>query len=625
MHSPVQSGSYLYGRESANPRRAERKIQTVVSITQMKGHRMKKETALLLLIMLVCLSTMIYFGTRKEGYHVDELYSYGLANSEYLPFMHFGEGGYNVRDWMMDYGAGESLADLFRNLVKDFKLLQECGFQLKNSVIYRDYLTAQANSADTRTTTWVSGQAYQNYLAVSESNTFNYASVYYNQRGDVHPPLYYIFLHTVCSLFQGQFSKWFGLAVNFMALLLTLWVLYRMVSSYLGGPKVALVTVLIYALSSGLMTTAMFLRMYALLTLMVVLCSYIHLMLAADGFTLTRKKRSWLILATLGGFLTHYYFVIYVMATAAVFTVWMACGKKWKEIISYLLTMAASAVTGLFIWPFAIKHVFLGYRGREGLEALTGGEFYWFNLKAIMQFIVFPRIYNGWWWISLVCALLLILALVLSPRGKRPLGKIFLLFIPNTLYILLVSQIVPYFAERYFMCTFPFWCLLATESIWLSAGALPRCPMLSKGLPGRHETAIRTSALMACAAFMLGISCSWFHTPGHLNIGGQETLEVPEHTTCVYVIPDGTWNESAAYSSLLARCERVAVVYQSDLPCLQDSYEYVPGDYVLVMISDSLETASVLEEVRQALRVQNLPVIYSTTHGDVIMVYLSNQ
>lgn len=51
---------------------------------------------------------MLYYGSQKEGYHFDELYSYGLANSEYLPFMHFGESGYDVKNWMMDYGPGES-------------------------------------------------------------------------------------------------------------------------------------------------------------------------------------------------------------------------------------------------------------------------------------------------------------------------------------------------------------------------------------------------------------------------------------------------------------------------------------------------------------------------------------
>ena len=61
-----------------------------------------KKYCLLVLIALLALSGMLYYGNRKEGYHVDEMLSYGLANSEYLPFMHFGESGYDVKDWMLE-------------------------------------------------------------------------------------------------------------------------------------------------------------------------------------------------------------------------------------------------------------------------------------------------------------------------------------------------------------------------------------------------------------------------------------------------------------------------------------------------------------------------------------------
>lgn len=589
-----------------------------------KMHRVKKESIALILIMLISLSTMIYHGTRKEGYHVDELYSYGLANSEYLPFMHFGESGYDVKDWMMDYGAGESLGDLLRNLAKDFKLIQECGFQPKNSVIYQDYLTAQENSKDTRTTTWISGQGYRDYLAVSKDNTFNYASVYYNQRGDVHPPLYYILLHTVCSLFQGKFSKWFGLAVNYAALLLAIWMLYHMVSTYLGGKKVALATVLVYALSNGFMTTAVFLRMYALLTLMVILCSYIHLRLAADQFRITKRTRIWLVLSTLGGFLTHYYFVIYVMATALIMIIWMAAKKKGKEIFFYILTMACCAAIGLCVWPFAVKHVFLGYRGRESLSILTEGNFYWIKVKVILHYL-FQFMFNGWWWIPLVCAIILILALVFIPRGKRPLGKFFLLSVPTVLYTLLVSQIVPYYVERYFMCTFPFWCLLVTEAVWLAADVLLQSPGLARKFPGGHGTKFQTAAIAICAVLVMVLNNSLSHTPGHLNMGGQDTIEVPEHTACVYVMPDGSWNESTSYTSVFTKCDQVAVTYLSSLPCLENTYEYVSGNCVLVMVSGSLETEPVLEEVRRVLGVQDLQEVNRAALGDVTRIYLSDQ
>ena len=229
-----------------------------------------KENGLLWLIVMISVAGMLYFGTQKEGYHVDEMYSYGLANSEYLPFMHFGESGYDVKDWMLEYGAGESFGDLFKNLWKDYQILKDHDFQFYNTPIYRDYRVAQENSADTRTTTWVSGQAYRDYLSVSRNNTFNYASVYYNQRGDVHPPFYYLLLHTVCSLFPGVFSKWFALVINIVFLTGTLLLLYRMVKRYLGGRSPALAVVAVYGFSNGFFTSAMYLRMYAVLTFMVV-------------------------------------------------------------------------------------------------------------------------------------------------------------------------------------------------------------------------------------------------------------------------------------------------------------------------------------------------------------------
>ncbi|ERJ01160.1 hypothetical protein HMPREF0262_00060 [Clostridium sp. ATCC 29733] len=40
---------------------------------------------------------MGYWGTQKEGYHVDEIYTYGLSNSYYLPFWDSAENFENHR------------------------------------------------------------------------------------------------------------------------------------------------------------------------------------------------------------------------------------------------------------------------------------------------------------------------------------------------------------------------------------------------------------------------------------------------------------------------------------------------------------------------------------------------
>ncbi len=558
------------------------------------GERIRVSSILAAMIIILSVGTMLYFGSRKEGLHVDEVYSYGLANSEYLPFMHFGSMEYSVKDWMLEYGAGESLADLIRNLVNDFKILKESNFNWRETVIYQDYLIAQANSADTYTTTWLSGQDYQDYLSVSESNTFNYASVYYNQRGDVHPPLFYMLLHTICSVFQGQFSIWYALGLNIVILVLTLILLYRMVSRYLGGEKIALLVIAVYGLSSGFMTTALFLRMYALLTFMVTACLYVHLKIEEEGDVVRGRTRLLLMITVLGGFLTHYYFVIYAILIAVVTVCRMAWRRRFKQIFQYVLTLALSAGIGLMVWPFAIKHVFSGYRGQAALASLSGG--YSFDCFRTMAGMVVENLFGGKWWILWAAVLLTaggcVLTLLFNRRGL-PWAKGCLVVLPVVGYVYLVSQIVPLLVERYIMCVFPLCCLFAVAG--------PALLMRQLKISPRAKTAL--SAVLAVILLWSG-SC-YLHEPGYLGTGGQLTVELPDNAYCVYVLHDGNYNESAVDSTILAQCEAVAVVWEGNLELLSGTYEFQEGDTIVIAVEDDLPYETIVAKVKEVLGVED--------------------
>ena len=572
-------------------------------------NRFGRGEALFILILLLSLLSMLYYGSRKEGYHVDEIYSYGLANSEYLPFMHFGESGYNVKDWMLEYGAGESFGDLFRNLWKDYLILRECDYQWQDSVIYQDYLTAQANSADTRTSTWVSGQEYLDYVAVSESNTFNYASVYYNQRGDVHPPLYYMVLHTVCSVFQGIFSPWFGLSVNIVFLLLTLAVLYKMVKAYLGGEATALVVTAVYGLSCGMMTTAMYLRMYALMTLMVMACCAIHLKIYSDDFQLKRKNAVSLVLIVLGGYMTHYYFVLYILGMAVVFVVLIMIRRKWTAVLKYMMLLASAAVVGLCIWPFSIRHVFGGYRGMEAMSVFRSGEFYMIKIQLMFRQIIY-QVMGGQSWIMWLVLAAVIGICIWKKVRILPLGKGVIVFLPIVFYVMVVSQIVPFFVERYVMCAFPFLCLYIVTGVSFC---------LKKCLKGRWEFI----CMAAVGMFLLALNNAYLHLPSYLYIGEQETVVLPDDTDCIYVLPDGDWNESAVDSTIMAQCRNVAVAYQTSLISLADSYEYRPGGSVLVAIQKDMSVDEVLQEVRKLFQLEMLEEVERQEGATAIRILLS--
>ncbi|MDF2567934.1 MAG: hypothetical protein K0R90_1390, partial [Oscillospiraceae bacterium] len=112
----------------------------------------KKEffIAVFVLMLIMQVACMIYFGTIKQGYHIDEVYSYGLSNSYYKPF-------------------------------------------------------------PTDRNKWLDNSYFNDYLEVGKNDKFKYDSVYYNQGEDVHPPLFYFALHTISSFTPNSFSKWQGI------------------------------------------------------------------------------------------------------------------------------------------------------------------------------------------------------------------------------------------------------------------------------------------------------------------------------------------------------------------------------------------------------------------------------
>ena len=55
---------------------------------------------------------------------------------------------------------------------------------------------------------------YDDYMKVQNGQRFDYVNVWRNQTNDVHPPLYYALIHTICSVFPNKFSKWFAAGIN---------------------------------------------------------------------------------------------------------------------------------------------------------------------------------------------------------------------------------------------------------------------------------------------------------------------------------------------------------------------------------------------------------------------------
>lgn len=140
------------------------------------GGRLWRPMTLYVLFLLMLVGVI----ASKKNYFIDEIYSYGLAN-------HVMEDGEPI--WIQPKLAPYTYAS--------------------------------------------GGEAYYEYMTVQEGERFNFANVWKNQANDVHPPLYYVVIHLICSLLPGMFTKWQAGFVNILFALLALGGFRYMISLFL--------------------------------------------------------------------------------------------------------------------------------------------------------------------------------------------------------------------------------------------------------------------------------------------------------------------------------------------------------------------------------------------------------
>ena len=549
---------------------------------------MKKEnklihTILLILILCLTLSNSVYWGSKKEGYHVDEMYMYGTANSEYLPFMHMGPQAYSVKDWMHDYGAASDIFAFVKNIRKDINILMAVGWDFKSSEIYRSYQRARECSNDTYTTGWMNGEDYRDYLTATEDSKFNYISVYYNFRGDNHPPLYAMLLHTVCSFFPGRFSKWFGIGLNTCIVLLTVLLLYLTVSRHLGDKATALMICCLYGLSTSAVLGTTFIRMYGLLTLAVLGFVSAHLRIADNKYEWNRRDGRVLVFFTLLGYLTQYYFLIFAFFTALTFTFMLIRNKKPKTILRYFKTLVITGIAGLILWPFTLKAIFSGTRSAESFGSVFSFGDLFTRLHTMLGVLADNSV--GIHYILLIPLLIAtpVVALILAAKNRDTDRRIkaekgMIIAVPFTCYFLLVSKIIPYLVDRYIMCLFPLCFILLF------------CPFAYLVRQLSTKSAVRNTLMGVGFALLLFCSSAFVHYIPYLFEDGQETDTVAQNTDCIYVLPANWWNQSAEDTLMLSQCDKSAVVSEEDLACLKGSYDPAPGSSLMIVVRDGLDT-----------------------------------
>ena len=316
-----------------------------------------------LVLLILQFLVLLYFGARKSGFHEDEFYSYYSTNKT----------------------AGLSVNDR----------------------------------------TWLPRDSYRNDFVVLEGEEFRYDVVKMMQSWDVHPPLYYYILHTVCSLFPGVFSKWLGISVNLIAFvpcfLLLAYLVYNSVVTGGGeeekrkGILLSFLTCLAWGFSAAVVSGVMFIRMYQWLTLFVLLCACLHIR------AIRKNDYGFRFLIPLGitvflGFLTQYYYIIFHFFMGVGFCFLLLKEKRIRNLLAYVFSCGFGFFCAVLYYPASLSHIFRGYRGTEAVSEFSNAA----NTLERLKFFVslFDKyVVNGT--LAVIILLICLLWITVFYREKR--------------------------------------------------------------------------------------------------------------------------------------------------------------------------------------------------------------
>ena len=284
---------------------------------------------LFLLIVAVQIAVCVHYAKYKTNLFMDEIWTFNLANSYYNPFL---------------------------------------------------------GSAAEYMNRWIDSKFWLQALSVQPGEEFCYGSVFYNQAQDVHPPLYYMVIHTVCSLFPQKFSIWFGIIPNIVFFVATQFILLKISDKLFDSKWIALLASVIYGFSWGAINSVIYIRMYMMLTFFGILSFWVHLLLFEYYNKYKKLKINYLaaiFIITICGFLTQYYYLIFAFFLSGIFGLWLLKDKEIKLFMKYSASVICGIIASIVIFPAFIQQVLYSQQGLIAMNNLHKTEW----LKNITAFI----------------------------------------------------------------------------------------------------------------------------------------------------------------------------------------------------------------------------------------------
>lgn len=317
-----------------------------------------------MLIAVLHISLILFYGMKKEGFHEDEYYSY------------FTSAGY---------------ADILPSGHYD----------------------------------WRSGPELQEQFMVQEGERFQFDAVIQYQIEDVHPPLYYLCLNIFMSLFPGKFFKWFSILLNAGFSLIALagiTFFFYQISEEEQKHKMSLAAAVFYAVAPSTISNVMFARMYG----MSAMWNVLYLCALYMAFKHINGSRKQFALWTICGaiicylsFLTHYFSLLLPGLMTAVMCIYLLTQRKHiGRMFIYGLSMVGAIGLAVYTYPACLSHIFSGYRGAGVLNELNMTGFVG-RIKFFTSMLNEYAAGNMLWWLLGIVLVFAIVFCIFAIKNRK--------------------------------------------------------------------------------------------------------------------------------------------------------------------------------------------------------------
>ena len=210
---------------------------------------------------------------------------------------------------------------------------------------------------------WFQSDILKEWYLVNDYNRFDYSGVYWHQRADVHPPLYYAIVHTICSFFPNSYSNMYAGAVNIFGILAIDIILIFLFKILYNNYIYSVLPMILLLLHGGFVSQIFNLRMYIMLSAVCFWYLYIHISAAVNGWT--RRRLLYFIVCVIVGCLTHNYFYVYAACVSIIQIIYFIIKKNIYTLANYFIVGCSGIMTTLIIFPWVIWQVIFNQQGKH--------------------------------------------------------------------------------------------------------------------------------------------------------------------------------------------------------------------------------------------------------------------